>query len=918
MPVFNVFNQLKADDSTDNDSKTADNAENKPKSSVFNTVSSIQSASFNDVSKATPIKSVFNTAVSTPSIEQNNAENKGFESGESNKPNKSVFNAVAASTTTAPSSAAPTPTTRVPNTKGSSTFNHVQPTGSVLGSANSTTDSTNPTATATRIVKNAENKAKNTNSGSNIEFSRLSRENSGSELNVGSSSSPAKPRSSVFNTFNANTANNVANTPVLPNMVENKPKMQPSSRVFKPFTANNSNANSSHAHNNVLAGAENTVRNAKNTGKTGGLSSLNARKSTSLPNSGLNQRNSSLKNASASNHNNRPSSDFDSKVMVQCSYWIPPTLRKANELYFKNNPHEAQKARLAAQAALTVVARKNETVEQAIQRALRISKDITVMQKQGSTVFPNEHKRHMRRVYVRKAITRINTLGGEGKKSVYTPNTASPQRIIAPNVRFATREQAIMLRKAVKDAYTHGRIRADSRFTIQAKDIKLVDFLLKFRFCTDESAFRILGYSAFDDYQAKINWLEAIGLLKREIAPLSNYFYLMPSSMATKVSDYGYLGIDNILQFLRSYHNHAFGLSSMAAQLEALSTVNRPYRAQNDVLGLGERGFAELMQEMRDGRSYIVAEREFRSSLYALRDSLLADTDKNANKHSPSAITDQRFRHAIENVFKKAKNNANLNNGALLSRQTAEYYCANPRIAQNRAKNKRVCYNAWLWIVFGNDILAKGSISGTISRKPVENAVLDKKGRPILDFEGGDLTSTRDHCPDMVLVRPRNLTTGRPRSLAIELELTAKDEFDYFRTMAGYTSNNGRILYQKVIWLVNNASVAGLIRAGATKAGCVEGRDYEVIPVASQDKNGTFGRGAQLVAGRWKNPDAPYGYAIPITTAKRRKIRQNEAKMVLGQPRYAAGRSQLEQEQIKVEKAKNPVLDDFQLPQGIV
>lgn len=892
MPVFNVFNQLKADDSTGNGSKMAENAGNKPKSSVFNTVSSVQPASFNNVSKTAPTKSVFNTTVSTPSREQNNAENKSLKVGEANessKLSKPVFNSydtIAVSTTTAPSSTASTasaPTTRVPNTKGSSAFNRVQPTSSVLGSS--------------------------------VEFSRLNRENSGFEPNVGSSSNSAKHRSSVFNT---NTANNAANTPVLPNMVENKPKMQPSSRVLKPFSANSSNANSSHAHNNILTGTENTVRNAKNTGKTGGLSSLNARKSTSLPNSGLNQRNSSLKNASASNHNNSSSSGFDSKVMVQCSYWIPPTLRKANELYFKNNPHEAQKARLAAQAALTVVARKNETVEQAIQRALRISRDITVMQKQGSTVFPNEHKRHMRRVYVRKAITRINTLGGEGRKSVYTPNTASPQRIIASNVRFATREQAIMLRKAVKDAYTHGRIRADSRFTIQSKDIKLVDFLLKFRFCTDESAFRILGYSTFDDYQAKINWLEAIGLLKREIAPLSNYFYLMPSSMATKVSDYGYLGIDNILQFLRSYHNHAFGLSSMAAQLEALSTVNRPYRAQNDVLGLGERGFTELMQEMREGKSYIVAEREFRSSLYALRDSLLADTDKNANKHSPSAITDQRFRHAIENVFKKAKNSANLNNGALLSRQTAEYYCANPRIAQNRAKNKRVCYNAWLWIVFGNDILTKGSVSGTISRKPVENAVLDKKGRPILDFEGGDLTSTRDHCPDMVLVRPRNLTTGRPRSLAIELELTAKDEFDYFRTMAGYTSNNGRILYQKVIWLVNNASVAGLIRAGATKAGCVEGRDYEVIPVASQDKNGTFGRGAQLVAGRWKNPDAPYGYAIPITTAKRRKIRQNEAKMVLGQPRYAAGRSQLEQEQIKVEKAKNPVLDDSQLPQGIV
>lgn len=917
MPVFNVFNQLKADDSTGNGSKTAENAENKPKSSVFNTVSNVQPASFNSVSKTTPAKSVFNTPFSTPSIEQNNAENKGFGSGEPNKSSKSVFNTVSASTTTATSSTTPTPTTRMPNTKGSSAFNHIQPdASSVLNSANSTTDSTNPTTTS--VVKNVENKAEHPNSGSSIEFSRLNRENSGSEPNTDSSFSSSKPHSSVFNTFNTSITNNTANAPVLPNMVENKPKMQPSggsSRVLEPFPANSSNANSSHAHNNMLTGAENTVKNAKSTGKTGGLSSLNSRKSTVLPNSGLNRRNSSLSNTS--NHNNG-SSSFDSKVMVQCSYWIPPTLRKANELYFKNNPHEAQKARLAAQTALTVVARKNETVEQAIQRALRISRDITVMQKQGSTVFPNEHKRHMRRVYVRKAITRINTLGGEGRKSVYTPNTASPQRIIASNVRFATREQAIMLRKAVKDAYTHGRIRADSRFTIQAKDIKLVDFLLKFRFCTDESAFRILGYSAFDDYQAKINWLEAIGLLKREIAPLSNYFYLMPSSMATKVSDYGYLGIDNILQFLRSYHNHAFGLSSMAAQLEALSTVNRPYRAQNDVLGLGERGFTELMQEMREGKSYIVAEREFRSSLYALRDSLLADTDKNANKHSPSAITDQRFRHAIENVFKKAKNSANLNNGALLSRQTAEYYCANPRIAQNRAKNKRVCYNAWLWIVFGNDILTKGSVSGTISRKPVENAVLDKKGRPILDFEGGDLTSTRDHCPDMVLVRPRNLTTGRPRSLAIELELTAKDEFDYFRTMAGYTSNNGRILYQKVIWLVNNASVAGLIRAGATKAGCVEGRDYEVIPVASQDKNGTFGRGAQLVAGRWKNPDAPYGYAIPITTAKRRKIRQNEAKAVLGQPRYAAGRSQLEQEQIKVEKAKNPILDDSQLPQGII
>lgn len=887
MPTFNVFNQLKADDSTGNGSKTAENAEKKPKPSAFNTVSSVK---LNDSStgKTVPTstaasahnRSVFNT-LSAPSNGMNTAKNR-------------VSNAFNNYSTTANA------TTNTNNSKGSSVFNHVSP--------NNASNSVNSTGST-----KADN-AKNLNSlGLSGEFSLSNRENSrpdsDSEPNSGSNL-PAKPHNSVFNTVNNTTAQN---KPIL--QPSNVPSSSTNSRLLKPFSANNTTNSTAHARNNALTGVKNTVRKADNTIKNSSLCSLPTRKPTGLPNFGLNQHNSSLNGASKRNNS---VSSTNSGLMVQCSYWIPPTLRKANELYFKNNPHEAQKARLAAQAALTVVARKNETVEQAIQRALRISKDITVMQKQGSTVFPNEHKRHMRRVYVRKAITRINTLGGEGRKSVYTPNTASPQRIIASNVRFATREQAIMLRKAIKDAYTHGRIRADSRFTIQAKDIKLVDFLLKFRFCTDESAFRILGYSAFDDYQAKINWLEAIGLLKREIAPLSNYFYLMPSSMATKVSDYGYLGIDNILQFLRSYHNHAFGLSSMAAQLEALSTMSRPYRAQNDVLGLGERGFTELMQEMREGKSYIVAEREFRSSLYALRDSLLADSDKNANKHSPSAITDQRFRHAIENVFKKAKNSANLNNGALLSRQTAEYYCANPRIAQNRAKNKRVCYNAWLWIVFGNDILTKGSVSGTISRKPVENAILDKKGRPILDFEGGDLTSTRDHCPDMVLVRPRNLTTGRPRSLAIELELTAKDEFDYFRTMAGYTSNNGRILYQKVIWLVNNASVAGLIRAGATKAGCVEGRDYEVIPVASQDKNGTFGRGAQLVAGRWKNPDAPYGYAIPITTAKRRKIRQNEAKTVLGKPRYAAGRSQLEQEQIKVEKAKNPILDNSQLPQGIV
>lgn len=383
-------------------------------------------------------------------------------------------------------------------------------------------------------------------------------------------------------------------------------------------------------------------------------------------------------------------------------------------------------------------------------------------------------------------------------------------------------------------------IRAKS-FTLTREDRFILDYLVRARFATLTDVGRVGGWS--DSYmktRRRLHALEDVGLIKVDRVPFENYVYIMATQDGLRLSGYGYLGIDNDMDVLRAYRGHAFGLSSLASHL-----MNRRKDAdevERDLLGVGEDEYTAIRKEILSGKSHVVMEREYRSAWKRVRETA---------GRSPSALTEANYRHGMETLYMEAHEDKG-NVRSRLTGQTFEYYCTNPDYRGDMA---------WLWIVYGNDIVYRDNRGG-YRVKPVDNAAIDDKGRPVLVKANGDLFSTQDHCPDMVVCRPRDLSSGRPGSIAVELELSAKTKDEYMRIMFGYMSKCGRLLYRMVVWQVVNAALANIIRAGAGKAGAVEGRDYVIVPVHSGDVKQSFNYGADMVPGAWKDGDEAKGYTI--------------------------------------------------------
>lgn len=378
-------------------------------------------------------------------------------------------------------------------------------------------------------------------------------------------------------------------------------------------------------------------------------------------------------------------------------------------------------------------------------------------------------------------------------------------------------------------------------FVLQEADVRVLDYLVKWRFSTIRDIGRVAGWSeSYLKTHRRLNAYLDVGLLTADRVPLENYRYVQLTPDGVFFSGWSFMGKEDALDFLRSYRGHAFGLASLASHL--LNRMRDADEVERDLLGVGEEEYAEIRHEILDGVSRVVSEREFRSSWQSIR--------AGAGR-SPASLTDARFRHAMEKEYMDAhevKGNPN----SPLSRQTFELYCNNPEYRGSMA---------WLWVVYGNDVIQSAG-NGRIRRVPVDNVAVDDSGRPIIVKERGDLFSTRDHCPDLVIARPRDRVTGRPRSIAVELELTAKTEEEYMRTMCAYTGACGKLLYGKVVWQVVNAALGNLIRRGAVKAGAVEGRDFVIVPVYSEDVRGSFARGVDMQPGTWKDADEPRGYTV--------------------------------------------------------
>lgn len=390
-------------------------------------------------------------------------------------------------------------------------------------------------------------------------------------------------------------------------------------------------------------------------------------------------------------------------------------------------------------------------------------------------------------------------------------------------------------------------------------DRRIWDYLALFRFATRSDVVRVGGWHGGYARQApRIVRYGDLGLIIAERVPLSTLDYIQLTHEGMVMSSYAFLPDPSPTEATRGDRSHSLGLSSLASQL---LTPSREYdQPGHDLLGVGDGEWAAIRREIRQGEAKVVGETIYRSAWSRMR------SDAHARGRSQSAVTDPRVASLMNRIFREWKGKGGAQG------DTLEWVCADPE-SQGEF--------AWLWMIYGGEAVRGGErdAQGRPRHIPPSERATDERGKIIA--QPGDDIITRDHPPDMVIARHRQPGTGRPRSLAIELELTGKSVADYKATMSSYMSGNGKILYDKVIWLVVQASVANLIRTGAKWAGAVEGRDYIIAPVSNEANRSKdeFYDGLDMRPGSFKLTSSgnAYGYAI-ISSLMNEMDREKEAR----------------------------------------
>lgn len=154
---------------------------------------------------------------------------------------------------------------------------------------------------------------------------------------------------------------------------------------------------------------------------------------------------------------------------------------------------------------------------------------------------------------------------------------------------------------------------------------------------------------------------------------------------------------------------------------------------------------------------------------------------------------------------------------------------------------------------YGKELKPKGSEFGDATSltqdQLIQNAHLiwhkwDKEGRNVESpefYPGNEYLwilfpenglSVNFHVPDLVIKRPRK-ADGTPQSIAVECELSHKSAKNYENTMQAYKDD--KYVYDRVIWITNNASITRAIQAAAEKVG---NTNYDIVPFTN--KNGVY------------------------------------------------------------------------------
>lgn len=387
--------------------------------------------------------------------------------------------------------------------------------------------------------------------------------------------------------------------------------------------------------------------------------------------------------------------------------------------------------------------------------------------------------------------------------------------------------------------------------TFGAKEVRGLDYLTRWSYATTAQIARVVGWRDRKEcrlVRALEKW-EEMGWVRQDVV-FSGPRLWYPRRDGAELSEHAWLGGVSPTRVNPMSQSHSLGLSSIGSWL-LCGWGDAP-----DILQLGEAEWRQLQADVKKGEALVISEKEYRAPWTRIR-------------QTHKGLLPAEYRHAfIGDVTHGGEGRyqqwaRDYKSGQAKLEDSPDWVACDPTIQGD---------DMWIWTLWSNSVwnpklaldaarmdgvtvddvdraaqlqaISDYRMSGYV---PVEDRLDIASNKPVVNKEMGDAFALLDHLPDLIVARKRDPRTGAARSIAIELELTAKQPADYARSMAGFGSVLGQTLYDQVIWLVPSKAVARAIELGARSVGLEEGVDYRIVPFASAEKRNSFWSGADIV-----------------------------------------------------------------------
>lgn len=387
--------------------------------------------------------------------------------------------------------------------------------------------------------------------------------------------------------------------------------------------------------------------------------------------------------------------------------------------------------------------------------------------------------------------------------------------------------------------------------TFGAKEVRGLDYLTRWSYATTAQIARVVGWRDRKErrlVRALEKW-EEMGWVRQDVV-FSGPRLWYPRRDGAELSEHAWLGGVSPARVNPMSQSHSLGLSSIGSWL-LCGWDDAP-----DILQLGEGEWRQLQADVKKGEALVISEKEYRAPWTRIR-------------QTHKGLLPAEYRHAfIGDVSHGGEGRyqqwaRDYKAGLAKLEDSPDWVACDPSLQGD---------DMWIWTLWSNSVwnpklaldaarmdgvtvdgvdraaqlqaISDYRMSGYV---PVEDRLDIASNKPVVNKEMGDAFALLDHLPDLIIARKRDPGTGAARSIAVELELTAKQPADYARSMAGFGSTLGQTLYDQVIWVVPSKAVAKAIELGARSVGLEEEVDYRIVPFASAEKRNSFWSGADIV-----------------------------------------------------------------------